>query len=108
PAGLIAHDVLRLQVAVDHAHSVSGFERAANLLNDLNRLFWWKFLFLQDQTAQVLAFDELHGYELHTIGVTKIVDADHIFVSDLMRQQEFLLESRQNRRIGGQLRPNEL
>ena len=33
-AVLVAHDVLRLQVAMDHAFGMSGVERAADLLHD--------------------------------------------------------------------------
>ena len=97
-AGLVAHDVLRFQIAVNHAHAVSGFQRAAHLLNDLHRVFRERtFLFL-DERSQVLAFDELHGDELHAIGIAQVIDADYILVGDLVGQQKLLLESRQDRR----------
>ena len=107
-AAPIPHNVLRLHVAVDHAHAMSRFQRAADLLNDLDGLFRRKLFSLQNKSTQVFAFDELHGDELHAIGVAQVVDADHILMSNLMRQQQLLLESRQDRGIRGQLRADEL
>ena len=63
---------------------------------------------LLDESAQVLAFHELHGDELHTIGVAEIVDANYISMGDLMSEQKLLLKPRQDGRIRGQLRANQL
>ena len=60
------------------------------------------FCSLVDQGTQVLTLNKLHGDELHAVGFAQVVNANDILVRDLRRQEELLLESRQNRRIAGQ------
>ena len=105
--GFVAHDVLRLQVAVNDANAMSGFERAADLLDDLDCFFGRKYFVLKNQRAQVFALDELHGDELNAVGVAKVIDADDVFVRDLMGKEKLLLEAGDNRGIGRKLTPNE-
>ena len=58
--------------------------------------------------AQVLTFDELHGDELHAFGFAQVVNANDVLVRDLARQDQFLLEARENSRIAGKVGPNYL
>ena len=70
---------------MDDAHTMSSFQRTADLLDDLDCLLRRKLFSLQNESPQVFAFDELHGDELHAIGVAQVVDADHILMSNLVR-----------------------
>ena len=105
---MVAHDVLRFQVAVDDSQAVSGFQGAADLLHELDRLFRGEFFLFLDQRAQVLALHELHGDELHTISIAQIVNTDDIPVGYLAGEQKFLFESGEDRGIGRQFRPDQL
>ena len=107
PAGLVAHDVLRLQVAVNDACAVRGFERAAGLLHDLDRFLGSKFSLLLHQAAQVLTLDELHGDELHAVGLAQVVDPDDVLVGDLGGQKQFLLEAVNDGLVAGQIRADD-
>src|SRR5580692_11017989 len=101
-------DVLRFEVAVDDASGVSGIERQANLTNNFDGAIGGKFPVVDQDASQVGTFDEFHGDELHTIGFRHIVNANHVFVRDLMRSEQFLLEARKNRGIRGQFGTNQL
>ena len=39
PSILVAHYVLRLQIAVNHSHAMRRLQRAAHLLHDFHRFF---------------------------------------------------------------------
>ena len=88
-----AHDVLRLQVAVNDADGVRRFEGLADLLDDADSIVGWQLLSLMDEGAKVVAFDELHRDELHAVGITEVVDADDIAVRDLRGEDQLLLEA---------------
>ncbi len=105
-AALVAHDVLRLQVAMNNAHAVGGFESPADLLHDFHRFRRRKLLFLPHEVVQVLTLDILHGDELHAFSLTQVVDPDHVLVGDLSSQQQFLLETVDDGLTPGQLRPD--
>ncbi len=106
-AGLVSHDVLRLQVAVDDACAVGGVERHTYLANDLHRFLWRKLSLFPVQLSKVASFDKFHSDELHAVRFGKIVDADHVLVRHLVRGHQFLLESRQDRGIAGHLRADQ-
>ncbi len=55
---------------------------------------------------QILAFDVLHGDELDAIGLAQIKNANHVFVRDLPRENQFLLEAPEYFRIGGHVGAN--
>ena len=92
---------------MNHADSVRRLQGAADLLHDLDGFFRSELLLFLNERAQIVTLDKLHGDELHSVGVAEIVDANDILVSDLMGEQEFLLESRQDRCIGGEFRPDQ-
>ena len=105
---LVAHDVLRLQIAVNDACAVRGFQRAAGLLHDLDRFLRSKLaLLLLHQAAQVLTLDVLHGDELHAIGFAQVVDPDDVLVGDLGGQKQFLLEAVNDGLVAGQVGPDD-
>ena len=60
-----------------------SLERMADLLHDLHSLDGREFAALDEQAAQVLAFDELHGDELHAVGFAQVVDADNVAMRHL-------------------------
>src|SRR5207244_6653406 len=102
-AGLVAHDVLRLQITMNDPHAVRGFERSADLLHDLDRFLGGELGFLVYEGAEVFTLDVLHGDELHAFGFAQVVNADYIFVGDLASEEQFLLEAVENSRIAGQI-----
>src|SRR5258708_12349446 len=89
---------------MDHSHAVCSFQSPADLLRDLHRFFRRKLLPFVDQSAQILAFDELHGDELETIGIAHVVDTDDVFVGHLVRKHQFLLEAIEYSEIPSQFR----
>src|SRR5205823_3742996 len=105
-AGLIAHDVLRLQITMNDPYAVRGFERTADLLHDLDRFLGGELSLLMDEGAEVLALDVLHGDELHAFGFAQVVNADYIFVGDLASEEQFLLEAVENSLIAGKIGPD--
>ena len=55
-----------------------------------------------------MALYEFHGEELHAVGIAQVVDADYILASNLLREKKLLLESGDNRRVGGQVGTDQL
>src|SRR5205807_9906066 len=106
-AGLVAHDVLRLQVTMNDSHAVRGFERTAHLLHDLDRFLGGELGFLVYEGAEVFTLDVLHGDELHPLGFAQVVNADYIFVGDLASEEQFLLEAVENSLIAGKIGSND-
>src|SRR5260370_36762969 len=76
----VQHDVLRFQIAVNHASGVCGFERAANLGDDSNGLFGRKFFSFPEYDAKVAALDVLHRDELEALGLSQVENANDIAV----------------------------
>src|SRR3989442_145328 len=106
-AGLIAHDVLRLQVTMNDPHAVRGFKRTADLLHDLDRFLGGELVFLVYEGAEILTLDVLHGDELHPLCFAQVVNADYIFVGDLASKEQFLLEAVENSLIAGKIGSND-
>ena len=74
----------------------------------LTASFGGSLAFTRQDGAQVFTLDEFHRDELHAVGFVQVVNADDVAMRDLSRQHQFLLESRQNRRIARQIGPNDL
>ena len=102
----IQHDVLRLQVAVHHSFAVRRFERETHLLHHTYDFFIAQLPFFRDEGFEVLSLDEFHRDELDPVGLSEIENSNHVFVGYLPREDEFLLEARENLRVHGQLRPD--
>ncbi len=101
--GFIDEDILRFQVAVDHALVVGRFEGGAQLASEFKGAVKGQSSFLVDQAGEIAAFDEGHGDELDAADVAEIVDTQDILLRDLAGEQELLFEALHGLRIGGQL-----
>ena len=99
-AAFVQHDVLRLQVAMDHTFGVRSFQRSTDLGHDVGRFRGLEFFLPTKEALQVLALDVLHGDELDPVGLSEIKNANDVFMSDLAREDQFLLEAPQNFGIG--------
>jgi len=53
-------------------------------------------------TTQIFPFDELHRDELHALGFTEVVNANHVAVRDLVSEQQLCLK-RPGSTVGSQL-----
>ena len=82
---------------------VRGFQRAAGLLHDFNRFLGSQFSLPLHQAAQVLTLDELHGDELHAVGLAQVVNADDVLVGDLGGEKQLLLEAVNDGLVAGQI-----
>jgi hypothetical protein len=90
---LVLHDVSGLQIAVDHALGVGCFEGEAYLLNNIRGLLGRKLAASMQDVNERFAVDVLHGDELDALGFAKVKDPNHIAVSHLPGEDQFLLES---------------
>src|SRR5207244_4726236 len=106
-SGLVAHDVLRLQVTMNDSHAVRGFKRTADLLHDLDRFLGGELVFLVYEGAEILTLDVLQGDELQPLCFAQVVNADYIFVGDLASKEQFLLEAVENSLIAGKIGSND-
>ena len=80
----ITHNVLRLQIAMNDAHAMRRFERAADLHHDVHSFFGSELLLFLNNAAKITALDVLHGDELHAVGITEVVNAHYVLVRDLL------------------------
>ena len=108
PAALVQHDVLWLQIAVNHSFRVRRFQRPASLRDYIGRFRRLQLLLAAKQALQILAFDVIHGDELEPVGLPQIKNTDDVLMCDLPRQYQFLFESFQDFRIGRQIAANQL
>src|SRR5262249_5230481 len=83
----VLHDVARLQITMDNALVMCGFQAAEHLLNDID-----SFIDLQlavyvpfNYLAQVIALHILHGDELEPFRIPQVINPHHIAVSHLAR-----------------------
>jgi hypothetical protein len=60
------------------------------------------------QSRKALAFQELHGDELETAGLSHIEDADYILVRNLAGEQQLLRESLHDFGMAGEFGPDAL
>src|SRR5207248_11764777 len=82
-SGLIPHDVLRLQIAMNDADAMRCFKCAADLLHALNSFCGAELSLLMDEGAEILALDIFHGDELQSLGLAEVVNADNVLMRDL-------------------------
>src|SRR6187402_2635116 len=91
---------------------MSGLETRRNAASDSHDPLDRQLVLPAEDGAKLLAFDEGHGDELDAVELAEFVDADHVLVSDLTRQQELLLEAAlehcRRRRVRGHLWPDHL
>ena len=92
---------------MDHSFGMRHFQRAANLLGHMNRIFRSELPFPFQNGAQVLAIHVLHRDELDSVGFAQVENAHDVAVGHIARQDEFLLEALQNGRISRQFRTDD-
>ncbi len=86
PSLLVDEDVRRLHVTVDEAAAVSCVERIGNLCCDRHRSSRIQHAFTTEQCLQVSPHDEPHRYEQAPVGLTCLVDRDHVGVIEPRRE----------------------
>ena len=104
----VAHDVLRLQIAMNHAFGMGRVQCTAYLLNDRNGVFGRELSVAAQDGPQILAVDVLHADETNPIRFAQVKNADDIFMRDVARENELLLEAQQDRGVRRQFRTNHL
>ena len=107
-AGVVEHDVRRLQIAMDDAAFVRRGQAGADLARDFDRSIGGKTAELPQQRRQLLAVHELHRQEGVTVNLVDVVDAADVGVRDLPRHAHFVVELHQAGRIAIELRRQEL
>jgi len=74
---------LRLQVTVNHAFRVGGFQGPAYLQHDSRRLLGRKFTSFQQQFTEVLPLHKIHGDEFDSVGLPQVENTNDILVRNL-------------------------
>ena len=69
------HDVLRLQVAMDHAPVMRGGEAGADLARGVERLVGGQSADAREQRGEVFAIHVLHRDEGHPFDLADVVNA---------------------------------
>ena len=104
----VHHDVLRLQIAMDHAFGVRRFQAQANLLEDRHHFVGRQVFPFHQDALQIPPFDVIHRDELASIGAAEIEDPDDVLVGDLPGENQLLFEAAENIGMAGQLRADHL
>ena len=78
--GLVDQDVLRFEIAVNHAFAVGGFEGGAQLAGELKRAVKGQAAALFNNAGKIRAFDQGHGDVLDAAGIPEIVNPEDILV----------------------------
>ena len=76
-----------------HARGMRRLQSLAHLANDRHRFGCRQLSALDNNVLQVRALDEIHRDEFRRAVLANIEDTDHVLVDDLLRQQNFLLQS---------------
>ena len=103
-AGLLDHDVLGLEVAVDDALFVRGGETLRHLLRDRDHARQRQRVAAAQDLRQRLAFDERHRQVLDAVDLAEVVNADDVLVGDLAREHQLALEALFELLRGGRVR----
>ncbi len=94
-----------------HASGVRGLETRGDSTSDLHHALDGELLPPPNDGRQLLALDERHRDELDAVDLAEVVDADHVPVGHLPRQQQLLLEAalqhRGRARLGRHLGPDD-
>ena len=90
---LLDHDVFGLEVAMHDTLRVGRFQTCGHLRHDAGRARDVELAFAPQQIGQRLPVDERHRQVLHALDVADVVNAHHVLVRDLAREQELALEA---------------
>src|ERR1700721_154344 len=104
----VAHDVLRLQIAMDDALGMGAIEGATDLLHHRNGIFRREFPLPPQYGSKVFPVDELHADEANALGLAEVEDADDVLMRDVAGENQLLLKALQDCRIGSQFRADDL
>ena len=86
------HDVVRLDVAVDHAVFVGIPERAADFAGDLHRRVDRELRFAREPLPQRLALDERHDVIDQAAGLARVVEWEDVRVLECGGDRDFAEE----------------
>src|SRR5258708_35625443 len=90
PTLAIQHDILWLQITVDHVYGMRRFESAANLAHNVDGLRRSE-LVVGHQRLQIPALDILHGDELQVTHHAQVKNTDDVAMRDLPREDQLAL-----------------
>ena len=107
-ACLVDEDVVRLQVAMDHAFGVCRGERLRHLPGDADRARQRQAAFAAEDRVQVLAVHVGHRDELQALDVAEVVNPEDVLVRDLRAEQQLLLEALHGGGVGDEAGPDDL
>src|SRR6202043_691508 len=96
PAGLVAHNVAGLQIAMDNSFPVDRSKPAGYLFHDGDCFSDLKLATFSQDGVKALAFDIFHGDESDFLCFAEVEDADDIPVADLTRKDQLLFEALQD------------
>ena len=99
----VDENVLRLQVAMNHALLVRRLQPFADLPEDVHGLRKGQPAFAAHHRREVLAGDVLHGQKLHAAGLAEVIDAEDVLVRDVAGELNLAFESLQDRRVTGKI-----
>ncbi len=102
-AALVDHDVLRLEVAMNHAAIVRRRKSGAELAGGLDCLVRGQSPDAQEQRRKVFAVHILHGDERHAFDFADVVNAADVGVRYQARHAHFAVESLQQALIARRL-----
>jgi hypothetical protein len=107
-ASLVAHDVRRLQVAVDDPGVVDRLQALRDLDGQLVRLVGSEAPTGREQLLEVDPLDELHRDVQQAAVLAEVVDGPHVSMAHLARELDLRFETRGHRRVGGEVGPEDL
>ena len=84
----LQQDVLRLDVAMDHAACVRVAQRVGDFAGDLQRSVNGKLLFPVETIAQRFAFDERHDIEEVAVGLAGVVQWQDVRMTQIRRDPD--------------------
>ncbi len=91
-----------------HTFRVGRFQSAAHLDDDGHRFFGGQLASLAEEFLKVVPLHELHGDEFEAVGFAKIENTVYVFMGNLPRQDQLLLEPADDLGLLRQFRANRL
>ena len=87
---VFAHDVLRLDVAMNQSGAMHGGDRAAQLRQDRRRFAGAEGALLPDEILERAPLDQLHPYADAAVDAIGAVDRDHMRVAHASQEASFI------------------
>jgi hypothetical protein len=86
---------------------VRRVESAANLQHDSRCFIGRKVASFLKESAEILPLDVVHSDEFDSVGFAEVEDSNYVRVTDLARENEFLLEASQHFWIAREFGPDQ-